>query len=396
MASKIINLDHAAASGLNNEARKQVELFLNQPVYNSDSSYAPAVAQRREIADLKKKTAKLLGVNSPSIFITNGSSDANRRLFNLLSTVDSSSKAITTNIEHQTLLSSITKFKKVEIIKVGINGLIDLEGLLGKVTDSTILISVQYVNNETGIIQQIKGLARALKKVKQDRLKRGIQLPLFLHCDASQAVTTEDIQIPRLGVDALSLNGSKFGALPSSGLLYLSPDLLRYLENALDNKLTNSLLYGKENPLAVISQYYALNEAIQKRAYNVKQLTTLSKLFCQELIKLIPEAQLNPKSLKIGKSHTPHILNFYLPNVDAEKLVILAGLNNVLISTGAACSASKDQPSHVLEALGLSLEQINSSIRVSLGVENTQQDIKEAVAELVKFSQQSSVKIRNK
>lgn len=403
--NKVINLDHAAGTSLNNTAKKQILKFLSEEIYNPDSSYQPAVKIRRELADLKNKLAKLLGVNSPNIFITNGSSDASSFLLNLIlpeqsNTSDASNisvqnpepELITTNVEHQTLIQKI-KERPHKIISVNPDsGILNLKDLEKEITNSTILISIQYTNNETGINQPIKDISRLVKKINTERKERGNKLPLFFHSDASQSALTEDLQIPRLGVDALSLNGSKFGALPNSGILYLSSNILRYLESK-----NTKLKLKKENPLSLISLYYALQDAIQKKPNTNKNLTKLAQAFNKEFLELNPKAHLNPKNLKIGKNHAPHILNYLVPNVSGEKLVILAGLNGILISTGAACSANKEQPSHVLKALDLSLEQIQSSIRISLGKNlKTENDAKSTAKKLSKLTQEESVRINPK
>ncbi len=384
-----INLDHAAGTPLAKEVRNKIKEFIENPIYNTDSSYAPAVEQRRYLADLKSKTAKLIGAKSPNIFITSGSSDANSKLLNLIKLADPNAEVITTSIEHSSLLDSIKELQSHKILKLNKSGQFDLKTLESSITDSTILITVQYINNETGQILPIKEISRLVKKINNSRLDRKIKTPLFFHTDASQAAITEDLLIPRLGVDSISLNGSKFGALPNSGILYLSADILRFLEL---KKVT--IPKTKESPLSIISIYFALKNSIEKKNTESKRLLKLSNSFYSQLQKDLPDIKLNPSNLKIGKNHSPHILNINIPNVSGEKLVILAGLNGILISTGAACSASKDQPSHVLEALGLSIEQINSSIRVSFGSGNkSEKEVIEAAKTLAKLCKNPSIKL---
>jgi cysteine desulfurase len=389
MTQTTYNLDHASGAPLNKDAKKAVKEFLEAPIYNPDSSYTPAVELRRYLADLKSKTAKLLGVKSPNIFITSGSSDASYQLLSLITSAQLKAQIITTNIEHSSLLDEVRKLPQNKVININDKGILNIEDLKVSITDSTILITIQYVNNETGQILPIKEVSRLVKEVNLDRLKRNIKTPLFLHTDASQAAITQDLLIPRLGVDAMSLNGSKFGALPNSGILYLSADLLRWLDSK-DVEVKQT----KESPLSIISLYYALKHSIEKKNTETKRLANLSKAFYQELQKQIPEVSLNPKHLKIAKNHSVHILNIHIPEVSGERLVILAGLNGILISTGAACSASKDKPSHVLEALGLTAEQIQSSIRVSFGSANkSEKEIKEVAQKLAKLCTNPSVKL---
>lgn len=381
-SKKTYHLDHAAGAPLAKEAKRAVTEYLEKGSYNPDSSHQPAVELRRELAETKSKLAKLIGVKSPNLLITSGSSDSNSKLFALIAKASPRAKIITTNIEHSTLLEA------VELLPHGIlnvnpqSGVLDLSKLTELIDENTVLLTIQYVNNETGIIQPIKEISRLVKKVNQARLADGNNLPLFLHTDASQAVATQDIQVPRLGVDAISLNGSKFGALPRSGVLYLSADILRWL----DSKQVK-LPEAKENPLSLISLYTSLKSSLDKKGGESKRLLKLAKSFDQEFRTNLPQASLNPTSLKIGKGHAPQILNYLIPNISGEKLVILAGLNGILISTGAACSASKDIPSHVLLAHGLTIDQVNSSIRISFGSANkSESEVKEAARKLASLT----------
>jgi cysteine desulfurase len=389
---KTINLDHASSTILNKYAKKAILEFIEEPQLNIDSSYEPAVKKRRGLAETKNQIAKLLGAKSPNILITNGSSDANSKLLSLIFRVNSDLEITASEIEHSTLLDSISKFKNHKIIKIDSStNQLDLKSLQESISNLTILVTVQYVNNETGQILPIKEISRIVRKVREERLRSGVKLPLFFHTDASQAATTQDLQVKRLGIDALSLNGSKFGALPSSGILYLSSEILRWLD---ENRV--KLDQKKENPLSIISIYPSLKDSIKKKSAESKRLLSLAQAFHKEFSKLLPDAKLNPLDLKIGKNHAPHILNYQIPNVSGEKFVILAGMNRILISTGAACSASKNLPSHVLKALGLNLNQINSSIRVSFGDSNKgEKEVVEAARTLAQLAKNESVKLNS-
>ncbi len=389
MPSQIYNLDHASGAPLNKQAKKAIKEFLSEPIYNTDSSYAPAVKLRRDIDELKSKIAKLLGVKSPNIFICAGSSDATKKLFTLISLAFKKGEVITTNVEHSSLLAQLDVFSKKKILHVGPTGQIDLAKLKDSISDRTILVSVQYVNNETGQVMPIKEISSIIKEVRADRDRANNKLPIFFHSDASQAATTQDLLVPRLGVDAMSINGSKFGSLPNSGLLYLSPNIIRWLSK---NKV--EIKEAKNNPLTVISLYHSLKHATSKKNTESKRIALLAQAFWSELKKLIPEAELTPKGLTIGKKHSSHIINIHITGVSSERLVILAGLNDILISTGAACSASRDKPSHVLEALGLSKEKVQSSIRVSFGSGNkTEKEVRGAAKKLAGLCQNKSVKL---
>ncbi len=379
-------LDHAAASPLDPKARAALQkmLKLGDFFYNPDAAYQDATMLRRSLLDLQKKTAKLVGLNDQNLIFSEGGSSANTAFFHLvkLSVQSSNPEAIVSSIEHSTVLKSLEDLG-FRVHKIPPNnqrkGLVEVKDLLAAVNEKTALISLQYVNNEIGTVQPIKDLAAELRLINRGRKER-----VWLHSDGAQAAKTEDLNFPRIGVDALSLNGSKFGALPGSGALLLGSDFLRNLNSKAEatSKL-NTLVNKKVSILSATAFYIALKSVIEKKNSETKRLLGLSKEFLAELQRSESGVKLNPAGLTLGKNHSPHILNLSLPNLDAEKLVILAGLHGLDIATGAACSASRQESSHVLEALGLGRAEINSSIRISFGSANRSLEEVRAAAKML-------------
>lgn len=395
---KTAYLDHAAGAPISNDVKDEVSRILEWEILpNPEAGYSLAGKWRRELADHKNQIARTLGVKAPSIFISNGATEASLKLFEMISPKINKERLsiCILDIEHSSLLDQVVGSDKitgsVKVIKVsdlglGGNGEYDLSKVLKSVDDQTVLISMQLINNETGQILPIKKLAGEIAKIRKGREERGVNTPLFLHSDASQGGTTMDLHIPRLGVDALTINGAKIGGLPSSGLLYISPELARWSDRV--------PTIGKEDPIKTATLNIALSKVQKKRPSEKKRLGALSESFWRELKQLVPGAELN-LSAKMGKvKHSDHILSIHLPGINAERLVILAGQHGVFIGTGAACSANQGKPSHVLRAIGCSSTEIASSIRISFGLSNIDKaEVLFAAQKIAELCGEESVKL---
>ena len=248
------------------------------------------------------------------------------------------------------------------------NGLIDFEDLKTKITDKTELISVALVNNELGTIQPLAEIARLIRGIKFDRLKRGIKTQLLLHSDASQALNLLDINVSRLGVDLLTLNSAKIYGPKGVGALYVSHD-------AKLNPLTvgggqeNGLRSGTENVPGVIGFAKAVEIAKEHLNGNRKKYASWRKIMLSEL----KDYEL------INKKHVlDNFIVLCYNGIDAERLIFLLEEKGVYVATGAACAASKGVRSHVLKAIGLSDSEIAGSLRISLGETNDEGQIHQA------------------
>lgn len=390
---KFVYLDHAAGAPISNSVKNEVKRIMECDVLpNPEAGYNLAAKWRKELAGHKDKIARVLGIKAPSIMVTNGATEASDMFLEFVKdvSVDKNYNFCVMDTEHSSIMqkaNELGKVKKLKIsdIKLDGGGRPDLSAILKVIDDSTVLITMQLVNNETGQIMPVKELAREIKNIRADRENRGLDTPLYLHSDASQAGTVEDLHIPKLGVNAMTINGAKLGGLPNSGLLYISPELARWISNREELK--------KEDPIRVATLSVALERAQSKRPAEKKRLSILADLFWREFKKGCPDSTLNLES-KLGKTkQAGHILSIRIPGVNAERLVILAGQHGVYIGTGAACSANNGKPSHVLKAIGCTDTEIASSIRISFGANNkSKADVIWAAKKLAELSQHDSVK----
>ena len=215
-------------------------------------------------------------------------------------------------------------------------------------------------------------IAELIKKTKLSRLERGITTPLFLHSDASQGLALLDVNVARLGVDLLTLNAAKISGPKGVGALYVSHDV-RLRPLVLGGGQERGLRAGTENVAGVVGFATAVAK-IENSVANCKKYHKLRSILRSELVL----AQLPPVFLGDEKHQLANFLPVSFPGLDAERLIYKLEDRAVYVSTGAACAASKGEPSHVLQAIGLSPVEIAGSLRLSLGVLNDEENVRTA------------------
>lgn len=360
----MIYLDHAAATPMDARVLKAMEPYFLRDFFNPSAAYLPAKKVAADYEKAKGSIAHAIGAKTSDIIITAGATEANNLAFTSLA-LDGSCLYLT--IEHDSV-RKIAEQHNGQEIKVLSNGVIDLDDLKTKITDSTELISVALVNNEIGVIQPLAEIAAIIREIKIDRLKRGIKKQLLLHSDASQALNLLDINVARLGTDLLTLNAAKVYGPKGVGALYVSHDA-RLKPLTYGGGQENGLRSGTENVPGVIGFAKAVELAKEHLNGNRKKYASWRKILLSEL----------QGYELINKKHM--LDNFVVlcyNGLDAERLIYLLEDREVYVSTGAACAASKGQKSHVLKAIGLSDEQIAGSLRLTFGEANNEEQIHEA------------------
>lgn len=364
----MIYLDFAAATPVSKKAIEAMRPYLDEDFFNPSSAYLPAKKVAADYAAAKAQIGHAIGAKGSDIIITAGATEANNLAFTILSHETSSpTKVLYLSTEHDSVRKVVGGLEGTPI-RVLNSGVIDLADLQNKITDETEIISVSLVNNELGTIQPLAEIAEIIRKVKTERMKRGLRTQLLLHSDASQAPNLLDINVARLGVDLLTLNSAKvygpkgIGALYASHGAHLSPLVA-------GGGQEGGLRSGTENVPAVIGFATAITEAKKHLKSNRAKYKELKNILLSEL-----------KDYRlINKRHS--LDNFVVlcyNGLDAERLVFLLEEQGVYVATGAACAASKGVRSHVLAAIGLSETEIAGSLRLSLGELNDDKQIKRA------------------
>ena len=365
----MIYLDHAAATPVSNKVLKAMIPFMTEDFFNPSSAYLPAARVRGIYEEAKNTIANFIGAKGNDLIITSGATEANSLAFTAIS---KDGKILVLNTEHASVLENVKKYK-FDTVKVDKTGLIDLKDLEHKLTDDVELVSVSLANNELGTIQPLAEISQILKEVRLNRLKKGITTQLLLHSDASQGIALFELNVARLGVDLMTLNAAKVCGPKGVGALYVGHGV-RLNPATLGGGQERGLRAGTENVAGVVGFATAL-EAIRghSSATRKKYMTLVENLKAE-----LKQAKVEPIFLGNPKHQLANFLPVCFPGLDAERLIFKLEEKEVYVSTGAACSASKGEPSHVLRAIGLTDEEIAGSLRISLGILNDEDNIKEA------------------
>ncbi|PID32841.1 aminotransferase [Candidatus Saccharibacteria bacterium] len=372
--NRYIYFDHAAATPVDSRVAKVMQPFFSEEFFNPSSLYAPAVMVRKAVDDAKHKIAINIGANKDDCIITAGATES----INLAMTASQGGSVITSAIEHPAVLESAKQYP-YSIAGVGANGIIDLQSISRLITPETQLVSVGLANHELGTIQPLSEIAELVSKERLRRRQSGDNRPIWLHADASQGVGQLDISVNRLGVDLLTINSGKIYGPKQVGLLWRRAGVeLKPIIFGGGQEM--GLRSGTENVAGAIGFAEALDIANKHRKSERKRLSDL-----REVMRKILFGSLGDKVEEIGdkKRRLSSHMMLAFSGIDAERLVYLLEAKDILVSTGSACSASSDQGSKVLQAIGLQEGFVRGSLRISLGRTNTQDDIITATKEIV-------------
>lgn len=303
------------------------------------------------IEDARERIAKCINAEPDEIFFTSGGSEANTWALNQHHYMD---HVVSTNFEHHSVCTH-------RHLPVNMQGFIELWPFKA-INPMVGIVSCMYVNNEVGTIQPIK-------KIAQEILEN---TNAWLHVDAVQAVGHIPINVKDLQCDMLSASGHKFGAPKGIGFLYAQDNIgLKQMING--GKQERGLRPGTENVLGIISMAAALEDTVDHMEERNAHIKHLRDRLLERLLQ-IPGSHLNGSL----ENRVPGNINIRFSGVSGAKLVTLCSLYGVYISSGSACNEGIPTPSHVLKAIGLTDEEALSSIRITIGHTNTEEEIDQA------------------
>ena len=356
----IIYLDHAATtkpseSVLNAMRDVETKFFANpSSIHQAGREAAEIVHQARETV------ADFFNCKPNEIYFTSGGCESDNWAIKGIALANKKGKhIITSEIEHIAIKQSCESLKdlgyKTTYIPVNPDGIVDIQKLEESIKSDTILVSIMAVNNEVGTIQPIKEISQICKKHK-----------VLFHTDAVQAVGVIDLNVEDLGVDLLSVSSHKFYGPKGVGILYIKDGV------EIKSLISGShLRSGTWNVPGIVGTAKAL-EIVKNNFYNKKQAVRyLRDYFIHKLVNDIPGVTLNGSLEHRAQGN----INIRIDGVNAEALMMMLDNDGICVSMGSACNADSLEPSRVLMALGLSEEQAMSSIRITLGDDNTLAEI---------------------
>ena len=368
---KLVYMDHAATTPIREEVLEQMIPYMKQYYGNPSSIYTLAQESRRAIDESRENVAHLIGARTRDIIFTSGGTESdNAALKGTAAALRSmGNHIITSSIEHHAVLHACQQLEdlgfEVTYLPVDKYGLIDPDDVGRAITKDTILTSIMMANNEIGSIQPIKDIALVVKE-KSNKLNTKI----LVHTDAVQAVGSEEVNVNELGVDLLSLSAHKFYGPKGIGALYIrrgTPFEPLIVGGGQENQRRS----GTENVANIVGSSIALSLAIQNLSETKNSCKLLRDEITSRILENIPRTTLNGHPTKRLVNNA----NISFHGLEGESILLGLDLAGISASSGSACTSGSLEPSHVLLAIGQSAEIAQSSVRFTVGYENTKQDV---------------------
>ena len=361
----MIYLDGAATTPVRREALEAMWPYLTGEFGNPSSHHSLGASAAQALAAARKTVAGVLGCRAGEITFTSGGTEAdNLAIKGLALATPRGRHIITTSIEHEAVLESCDYLRRhhgfeISFVPVDRFGSVDPAALQASLRPDTTLCSIMLANNEVGTIQPIAEIARIVHASGAP-----------LHTDAVQAAGVLPLDVRQLGVDALSLAGHKFGAPKGTGALYIRGrlEIEPLLHGGGQERGRRS---GTENIAGAVGLATALQLAESSRPERSNALTALRDRLIQGVLTGTPEALLTGHP----SERLPGNASFCFPGTSGEAVLLQLEQRGVLCSSGSACAAGSDRPSHVLVAMGFPQEVAQTAVRFSLGDTTTLEQV---------------------
>lgn len=371
-----IYLDHAATSPIHKDVL-EVMWPIFKDVYGNPSSVHLFGRQARQYLDEARQVmANSINAKNKEIVFTSGGTEANNLALigTALANQNKGRHIITTEQEHQATLNTMAYLEnkgfQVTYLRVNKNGQIDLDDLVNALTEHTILISIMYVNNETGIIQPIKEIGHILKEHQA-----------YFHTDAVQAYELLNIDVRTQEIDLLTVSSHKINGPKGVGFLYVDENV-KMDPIQFGGEQERRRRAGTENVPNIVGFKKAVEIAIENRHKSNNKYNNFRDLFIDSLKTAGIYIQINgDENLAV-----PSIISISFPGTNVDSLLANFDLEGIAASSGSACSAGSIEPSHVLVSMfGKSNERTKNSVRFSFGINNTNENITLAAKRITKI-----------
>lgn len=373
-----VYLDHAATTRPDEAVLKAMKPFFTEQFGNPSALYQLGRKANSAVNDARRAIARILGALPDNIIFTgSGTESDNLAIFGVARAHSAVGRhIISTTVEHHAVLHALETLKKegfeITFVEVDERGIVSADAVIKAIRPDTILISIMYANNEVGTIEPIAEIGR---KLLQYRKARNTVYPFF-HSDACQAAGYLDLNVERLHLDLMTVNGGKIYGPKGTGFLYLRRGV-KIAPLIVGGAQERRLRAGTENVPGIVGLAKALALSQSDSERETKRLRALAGYFWEKLKAQIPQLKLNGPA--IGTDRLPNNLNITFMDVEGEAMLLYLDEYGIMCSTGSACTSESLEPSHVLTAMGLPYEYAHGSLRFTLGRENTRADADYAV-----------------
>ena len=367
-----IYADHAATTKLDREAFEAMQPFLLEEYGNASQLYSFAKVPKKALKEARITIAECIGAEPSEIYFTSGGTESDNWALKGTMLFQRKKAVVTSAIEHHAILHTCKAIERfghpVTYLPVNTAGLVAPEKLAHCKVEEGSLVSIMHANNEIGTVQPIQELAEITHQKKA-----------VFHTDAVQTVGHLPIRVKELGVDMLSASAHKFNGPKGVGFLYVRSGtiLSPYADGGGQER---GLRAGTENLAGIVGMAVALKRSCQFMQERTEHLRLLEKRLLERL-----------KNYKIDflrngdGNHTPGNISLSLKNAEGEAVLHRLDLMGICVSTGSACNSVSTEVSHVIQAIGIPKEYALGTIRISLGYENTLEEIDQIADALKKI-----------
>jgi cysteine desulfurase len=367
----MIYLDNNATTPIDPRVQIKMTEFLQRHFGNPSSLYPIGRAVKEIITESRDSIAKAIGAKRTEIFFAGSGTEAdNFAIRGVLDAMPEKNEFVTSAIEHPAVIETANyldrKGVKVTFVPVDRDGVIDLERLRKAISPKTALISVMHANNELGTIQPIQDVVNIAKG-------KGV----LVHTDAVQSFGKIDVEVDKLGVDLLSVSAHKIYGPKGIGALYIrkGTNIMPLIYGGHQERMMRA---GTENTIGIVGFGEAVKIVLEQGDKDKKRIENLADMLKRGIEEKIPKVKFNGHQ----KERIKGTLNFSFIGLEAEAVLLSLATKDIYVSTGSACSEDSEEVSHVLSAIGLPPEIARSSIRISLGRFNKEEDIHIVLREL--------------
>ncbi|MDR2162454.1 MAG: cysteine desulfurase NifS [Clostridiales Family XIII bacterium] len=363
---RMVYLDYSATTPVKEEVLREMLPYFTEKFGNPSSLYTVGQESKNALSQARERVAALIGAEPREIFFTSSGTEADNWAVIEMAMARRAKGArhvITSKIEHHALLHSCEYLEKegfdVTYLGVDPDGFVDLGELEAAIRDDTALISIMFANNEIGTIEPIARIAEIAKG-------RGVAF----HTDAVQALGNVHIDVRELGVDMLSMSAHKIYGPKGIGALYVRRGVV-LPPHMHGGAQENNKRAGTENLTGIVGFGKAAELAREGLVAHIEKITGLRNYFLEHARERIPDIRINGSL----ESRLPGNMNITFKYIEGEALLLLLDMAGVAVSTGSACSSASLTPSHVLDAIGVPVEEIHGSVRFTVGDFTTREDI---------------------
>jgi cysteine desulfurase len=368
-----VYLDHAATTPLHPHALEAMLPYLGERFGNPSGEYALARQAARAVDESRSAVARLLGSRPREIVFTGGGTESINLAIKGVAFAQQlagiGDHIVTTAVEHHAVLHSCEFLEsfgfQTTYVPVDRFGAVSADAIAAAVTDRTVLVSVMLANNEVGTINPLAAISAAVRR-RAKQLRRRIPV----HTDAVQAANALDLDVGTLGVDLLSLASHKFYGPKGAGVLYIRSGT-PFLSLQSGGGQERQRRAGTENVPAIVGAAVALRRAHEERDEYARVSRLMRDRLIEGVLAALPGATLNGHP----DDRLPNNAHFSFEGAESGEMLADLDRRGIAASAGSACDSNTREPSHVLVAMGVPLSRAIASLRLTVGPDNTDEDI---------------------